>query len=104
VPKVHDNPFSQEALDKVLRSGSDKSMRRVILTDLAEIAPDGLSCSQFEATYGWLHQSVSAALNGLEKAGLVEVTEDRINARGNREGVYFLTPAAIIAFPRRGSP
>lgn len=90
-PRVHDNEFSREALDKVLHSGRDKSMRRTMLRDLYE-EPDGLSSSQFESRYGWLHQSASAALNGLEKAGLVDVTKERVNRRGNREGVYRLTP------------
>lgn len=98
VPIVHDNPFSQEALDKVLHSGRDKSMRRSILTDLHAIWPEGMSSSQFERRYEWLHQSCSAALTGLHQGGLVSVIQWRNNERGNREGVYTLSAIASGAW------
>ncbi len=100
VPHVHDNEFSRDALDKVMRSGRDKSMRRTMLHDLYNAGDKsiGLSSSQFEYRYGWLHQSASAALTGLEKEGLVRVHGGRINSRGNREGIYVLTAQARAAW------
>lgn len=97
-PVVHDNVFSREALEKVMASGRDKSMRRTMLATLQRLYPDGLSSSEFEQENRWLHQSASAALNGLEKAGLVAVVRWRVNARGNREGVYAMTALAHAAW------
>lgn len=98
VPIVHDNPFSQEALSKVMRSGRDKSMRRTVLSDLYAVWPSGMSSSQFEERYDWLHQSCSAALTGLHQEGILSVVEWRSNKRGNREGVYSLSAMAHSAW------
>jgi len=93
-PIVQDNEFSREALEKVVRSGRDKSKRRQILYDLYQMWPQGASSSQFEQAYGWLHQSCSSALTGLHQAGLVSVVSWRTNQRGSREGVYTLSAMA----------
>lgn len=94
VPIVQDNEFSKEALDKVIRSGKAASMRRTILLDLHHIFPKGMSSSQFEERYEWLHQSCSAALTSLHKEGLTSVVKWRLNKRGNREGIYTLSAIA----------
>ena len=94
-PIVQDNEFSREALDKVLHSGRDKSMRRTILRDLHEIWPEGMSSYQFQQRYGWLHQSSGPALGDLHREGLLSIVGWRIKeSTGNREGIYALSGLA----------
>lgn len=94
VPIVQDNEFSRRTLEKVLRSKRDKTMRRLILEHLHGIWPNGLSSSQMEATYGWLHQSCSSTMTTLHQHGLLSIIGERTNARGNPEGIYALSAKA----------
>ena len=93
-PIVQDNEFSQRTLEKIMRSGRDKTMRRVVLQHLHDIWPEGLSSSQMEEVYGWLHQSCSSTMTTLHKRGLLSIIGERTNKRGKPEGIYSLSTLA----------
>ena len=98
VPIVQDNEFSRRTLEKVMRRGGDKTQRRIILEHLHGIWPKGLSSSQMEPIYGFLHQSCSSSMTTLHKEGLLSIIGERTNQRGLPEGIYALSGLAYGAW------
>lgn len=101
-PVVQDNPFSQEALDKAIRRGGPQAKRRIILHDLYDAWPQGMSSWQFQQRYGWLHQSTGPQLGALHREGLLSIVGWRIKElTGNREGIYALSARAKEVWDNR---
>ena len=87
---VHDDPNSVETVSReVVKVGAGGKRMRI----LQEIRRDGdgyWTCERFDTTFGWKHQSTSAALRMLFLQGLVTRPSKRKNAANNPEYEYGL--------------